>query len=236
MGYELRRMPRGASALGRNPFRDMRALTKAGQSPIVFDVGANLGQSIEEFRRYFARPTIHSFEPSPGTFEELRRRSAGVPDLKLNNAALGSRAESRTFLENKCPDMSSFLEPSVDCWGAIEQRRPVEVWTLDDYCDREGVDRIDILKSDTQGYDLEVLRGAEAMIRRQAIHLIYMEIIFSDMYKGLPRLDEIYGFLADRGFALVSFYAFQFQKDRASWTDALFVHPGFPGGKDTSPG
>ena len=198
--------------------------------------GANVGQSVEQFRKQFDRPTIHCFEPGPETFEQLRKRTAGVPDLHLNNAALGSRIESRIFVENQCPDMSSFLEPSTDGWGSIKGRRPVEVWTLDDYCDRMGVDRVDILKSDTQGYDLEVFRGAEAMIRRRAIHLIYTEIIFSDMYKGLPRLDEIYGFLADRGFALVSFYTFFFQNERASWTDALFVHPGFGGGMEASPG
>jgi len=236
LGYELCRLPRGGNDLGRDPFRDIRALTKAGPSPVVFDVGANVGQSVEQFRKYFARPTIHCFEPGLRTFEELRRRSAGVPDLHLNNAALGARLESKTFLDNECSVMSSFLEPSADGWGTIQEKRPVEVWTLDDYCNRKGVDRVDILKSDTQGYDLEVLRGAEAMIRRRAIHLIYMEIILSDMYKGLPRLDEIYGFLADRGFALVSFYRFFFQNERAGWTDALFVHPEFQGGMDAFPG
>ena len=53
-------------------------------------------------------------------------------------------------------------------------------------------------------------------------------------------MDEIYGFLADRGFALVSFYRFFYQNQRAGWADALFVHPEFQGGMDafrrTAPG
>ena len=97
------------------------------------------------------------------------------------------------------------------------------VTTIDDYCTTRGIDRIDILKSDTQGFDLDVIKGARRMIERRAIGLIFMEITFSDMYKGSPRFDEIYAYLADRRFALVSFYDFYYQHGRAGWTDALFI-------------
>ena len=66
------------------------------------------------------------------------------------------------------------------------------------------------------------------MIRRHAVHMIFMEITISDMYKGLPRLDEVYGFLADRGFVLVAFYEFYYQRERAAWMDALFIDLAFP--------
>ena len=189
-------------------------------APLVFDVGANRGQSIERFRRVFGHPVIHAFEPGRAAFAELQRRCAGAV---LNNVALGPREETRTFLDNDHDDMSSLLEPSATAWGEIASRYPVDVITLDGYCRTRGIERIDILKIDTQGFDLEVLKGAEGLLRAPAIHLIYTEIIFSDMYKGLPRFDETYAFLADRGYALVSFYDFYYQNDRASWTDALFI-------------
>jgi len=217
-GIDIRFIPE----LGFDAYEDMRKLA-ATERPIVFDVGANRGQTIEHFRDVFARPVIHSFEPGVDTFAELQRRCAGVPDLHLNKIALGARAESRTFLHTEPDNMSSFLEPSVDAWGEIKDRYPVEVMTVDDYCRARGIDRIDILKSDTQGFDLDVLKGAQGMIESRAIHLILMEITFSDMYKGLPRFDEICSFLLDRRFALVSFYDFYYQHGRAGWTDALFV-------------
>lgn len=71
--------------------------------------------------------------------------------------------------------------------------------------------------------------STQRMIEQRAVHFIYTEITFSDMYRGLPRFDEIYAFLADRGFALVSFYDFYYQHDRAGWTDALFVARARPG-------
>jgi FkbM family methyltransferase len=217
-GIDIRFIPE----LGFDAYEDMRKLA-ATDRPVVFDVGANRGQTIEHFRGVFAHPVIHAFEPGLETFSELQRSRAGIPDVHLNNVALGARAESRTFIQNQFDNMSSFLEPSVDAWGEVKDRYPVEVTTVDDYCAAHGIARIDILKSDTQGFDLEVLKGAQRMIEQRAIRLIFMEITFSDMYKGLPRLDEIYAFLADRRFALVSFYDFYYQHDRAGWTDALFV-------------
>ena len=211
--------------LGFDAFGDMRRLAGT-DAPLVFDVGANRGQTIERVRHYFGRPVIHAFEPGRDAFGELQRRYGETADVILNNIALGPRQETRTFLDNDHDDMSSFLEPSATAWGEIRSRYPVDVITLDDYCERRRLDRIDILKIDTQGFDLPVLAGVERLLRASAIHLIYTEIIFSDMYKGLPRFDETYAFMADRGYALVSFYDFYYQHDRASWTDALFIAGG----------
>lgn len=218
IGIDIRFVPE----LGFDAYDDMRKLV-AGERPLVFDVGANRGQTIERIRRTFAEPVIHAFEPGRDTFAELERRMTGVPGLHLNNVALGARAESRTFFDTDPPDMSSLLQPSVDAWGEIKEQYPVEVTTVDDYCAARGIERIDILKSDTQGFDLDVLKGARRMTDRRAIHLIFMEITFSDMYKDSPRFDEIYAYLADRRFAFVSFYDFYYQRGRAGWTDALFV-------------
>jgi hypothetical protein len=121
--------------------------------------------------------------------------------------------------------MSSLLEPGKDCWGLITSREKVEVNTVDNYCSHVGVTNIDVLKSDTQGFDLEVLRGARGMLEQRRIHLVYIEIIFSDIYQQLPRFDEIYCLLAGQGFFLVSFYEMHYQNDRASWMDALFINP-----------
>jgi len=222
-GIEIHKVRKG---VGVDAFRDMRYLS-AVPDPVIFDVGANVGQSVGIFRKYFPRPVIHSFEPGGAAFEQLTRATAGVPDLRLNNFGLASQAGSRTFIENARTDMSSLLEPGADCWGEITRTYTIDVSTVDDYCAKNGIELIDILKIDTQGSEFDVIKGADAMMRKGAIHLIYLEIIFSEMYKGLPRLDEVYGFLADRGYTLVAFYDFWYQRERAGWTDALFIHPAY---------
>ena len=221
-GYELRR--RSTEPFGQDPFGDMRELARSSDRPVIFDVGANIGQTIDDFRRVFAHPQIHSFEPGQDAFAELQKRTSGIPDLHLNRCALGAQPGTIELIENTSSPMSSILEPSVDCWGSVKQRRQVSVRTLDEYCEANSLSSIDILKSDTQGYDLEVIKGGRQLLEHGRIGMIYLEIILSDMYKGSARLDEIYGFLADHGLSLLAFYKIHYKKQRAGWTDALFIN------------
>jgi FkbM family methyltransferase len=216
-----------SATLGQNAFHDMRKLARSEPELLIMDVGANCGQTISDFRNTFENPVIHAFEPGRKAFSQLQRWTAEIPNLHLNNFAVGSRSGQMEFIENRQSVMSSFFEPGVDCSGIINERRQVQVMTLADYCATEGITHIDILKSDTQGFDLEVIKGAGWLLERRRIHLIYLEIIFSEMYKGLPGLDDIYRFLVSHGFRLVSFYQFYYEHNRASWTDALFTNPGF---------
>ena len=219
LGYDIHKIQ-----VGRDPFHDMQGLVGWQPAPIIFDVGANVGQTIESFLQIMVRAKIHAFEPGPQAFRELWEKYSGTPNLVLNDVALGSAPGTAEFVENTEPTMSSFLEPgAATWWGEVKQRVQVRVNTVDEYCDENRIDYIDILKSDTQGFDLEVMRGAARLLSARRIHLIYVEIILSDMYRGLPRLDEIFRFLADRGFVLVGLYNFHYPDERLGWADALFV-------------
>src|SRR5258707_11527689 len=79
VGVDIRFIPK----LGFDAYTDMSKLVVTDR-PLVFDVGANRGQTIERFRNAFARPVIHAFEPGLDTFAELQRGWAGVPDLHLS--------------------------------------------------------------------------------------------------------------------------------------------------------
>ena len=211
---------------GKNPFVDMRTFLHDDQ-PVIFDVGANLGQSIQRFNFVFPEATIHSFEPSPTTFDRLVRQAADIEGVHLWNFALGASPGEMTFLENSHSDMSSFLPLSDLGWGEITKETPVEVRTIDAFIEQEAIERIDILKSDTQGFDLEVFKGAERAMAMNRIGLIYFEIIFAEQYQQLPSFSEIFEFLTQRDFKLVSFYKIYYQRKLAGWTDALFVHTSY---------
>jgi FkbM family methyltransferase len=232
IGFTIRR---NTGELGIHPFPDMRTLTSRADNPIIFDVGANVGQSIHLFRTHFPHPIIHSFEPAFDTFCELQRRTRGIPDLYLNNVALGSNPGVLTLFENVNSQMTSLMEPGVDCTGSTRAVREVEVKTLADYCQQREISHIDILKSDTQGFDLNVLKGGARLLELRRIHMIYLEVSFCAMYKGAPRFDEIYAYLLDHGFHLVSFYGMLYRNNRAKETDALFINPSFLSRDDPSP-
>jgi FkbM family methyltransferase len=204
----------------RDPFADMKRLVSP--SPTIFDVGANVGQTVNNFRESFQNSHIHAFEPGRVTFTALKEHCGSYRGVTLNNMALGSSKETRTFLENEYNVMSSFLEIGSAGWGAISERNLIEINTVDDYCDTRHIEKIDILKSDTQGFDLEVLKGAERIIARGGVYLVYLEINFAELYQGLPPADEIMRFLREHGFSLVSFYRFYYINNRVGWTDGLF--------------
>jgi FkbM family methyltransferase len=229
-GYQIYHGNPGA--MGLDAFRDMQRLVTTDR-PTVFDVGANSGQTIRDLRRRFKKGAIHAFEPSDRAFTELVANCGHLPNVCLNHTALGSETGEYQFYEMNCSAMSSFLQPGRDGWSRIEQTVRTRVTTVDEYCQRHGIKSIDVLKSDTQGFDLEVLRGARTMLNSARIQLVYLEVNFAEIYEDLPRLDEIYAFMADRGYALVAFYRFQFQHDRASWSDALFVHPEYVAAEPT---
>jgi FkbM family methyltransferase len=230
VGFEVKRYRRHARppAWGRDSLDDIGALLNAVPQPVVFDVGANVGQSVATFRRLLPDCTLHSFEPGPAAFRELAEAVRGLRNVHVVNAGVGSSSGSQTLIENDHSDMSSFLRPSIAAWGAVVAETQIAITTLEDYCTAHAVEQIDLLKIDTQGYELEVLRGAGRMLGVGAISLIYMEITFSEMYEGLPSLDTLYRFLVDSGFRLVAFYDFRMQGNRtASWCDALFAHERF---------
>ena len=219
-GYRLCAFP---DRIGMDPFQDMATFSH-GDSPLILDVGANTGQTVQEFRKVFCKPRIHSFEPSPATFELLRQNTSAIPDTQLWNRAMGSSSGRMILQENDDNGMSSFLPLSRFGWGSVIKQTSVDVDVVDDFCLREHIDRIDILKSDTQGYDLEVFKGAKRMFQEERIGLVYSEVIFSDMYKGMASMSQIYDFLTNHDFVLVSLYRLVYKKRLASHTDWLFAH------------
>ena len=132
IGYDVRKL---SGELSQNAYLDIRALLGDGRGLVAVDVGANTGQTVHRLRASLVDPVIHAFEPSPSTFAELRRRTARVPDLYLENHALGAAAGTVELIENTNSDMSSLLEIGADGWGDVRARTPVQIKTLDEYCD-----------------------------------------------------------------------------------------------------
>lgn len=212
---------------GFDAMRDVNVLLAGETAPTILDVGANQGQSVARFAGLWPSAVIHSFEPSPSTFEVLRRNVAELAPTVVHpvNAGVGAEAGTLLLLENSQSDMSSFLPLAEESWGSTVAETPVDVVTLDDYCAEHDITRIDLLKSDTQGYDFEVLKGADRLLTSGAIRTIFMEVIFADLYERVPDFDHVYRYLRERGYHLVGLYEpFHTEDGRLAWCDALFVH------------
>ena len=222
-GYDIHKVSTISNAkVRKEPFTDMQAYVKS-KKPVVLDVGANEGQTVNYFKQYLPDSIIHSFEPSPTTYQSLVENTRKYSDVTTWNNGVGSVRAILPFKENVNSDMSSFKDPSELCWGTVEKVTNVNVITLDDFAQEHEIKYIDVLKSDTQGYEYEVFKGSERLMKEGRIGLIYFEYIFSDMYKNIAPFHDTFKYLTENNFVPVSFYNQNYQEGLLSWADVLFV-------------
>jgi FkbM family methyltransferase len=199
-------------------------------SPTIFDVGGNVGQSIEAYRTIFPRASISSFEPRPDCFSELQDHFGGKEGITLECLALADAAGSRPFYNTQCRTASSLLIPDETVRKkSVKQNYEyncitVTVDTMDDYCTRNNVAAIDILKIDVQGAELYVLKGAKNLLTENRIRLIYLEVILADNYIGQSELSAIISYLDGFNYSLWDIKPFLFTRSGRLWTaNAIFV-------------
>jgi FkbM family methyltransferase len=222
LGYNLSR--KNADTLGENAFDDMKRFVPQNKPPLILDIGANVGQSSLRLNWTFPKASIHAFEPSPTTFQTLQTNFAKSDRVKPWNLAMGETPGALTFQENECPDMSSFLDLGAAGWGKIIKETKVPVTTVDQFLAEQQIPFVDVLKSDTQGFDLQVFKGAEQAMRANRIGMVYCEFTFVELYQGMPSFQSVFQHLIERNFLLVAIYDVHHKNRHAGWCDMLFVN------------
>lgn len=144
--------------------------------PVVFDVGANDGEWLGEVRRVNGSACIHAFEPQRALAEQIR---VNHRDVKVNVAAVGAEAgflDLFDYADHPGSQHASLVQGVIDSLhgGTVRSTR-VRVLPLDEYCAEHGVDKIDLLKIDVEGFELQVLRGAHRMLTEGRIDAIQFE-------------------------------------------------------------
>lgn len=155
-------------------------------NPVLFDVGANIGDYSKALTEAFPAGQIYAFEPNPNTFEILKRNVNG-DNVACIPAGLGSAAGAGTL--NVYPDNLSSPHASRSVELLTDFHRcpnpteiPFEITTVDSFCAKNAISRIGLLKIDAEGFELDVLKGAREMLARSSIDLIQFEFGEGDVY------------------------------------------------------
>ena len=210
-----------------NPFEAIsKFYNQVVADKIVFDVGVNQGQTIKKILQFFPNSKIYGFEPSKICFENALSNKF-PSNVQIENAAIGNEKTILKFNEYSWSAMNSFLTRAFG-QAKIIDTYDVNVDTLDSFCKENFIEKINLLKSDTEGFELNVLKGAEGLLNSNKIHFILIEMFFIEHFKGQAEVGEIFSFLKSKKFTLVKFYDFDITKDGLiSRGDALFINTKF---------
>lgn len=192
-----------------DPFVAQRSLMNGNESPLIFDVGANIGQTALAYLSTFRSPRIHCFEPATAVQPALDEIRARNPNVTVHRLAVsdGEGKANLHLLGGETSGWNSLLEGNPDSFapksiGTIV----VDTTTIDVFCREREIREIDILKLDIQGAELKALRGAETMLAEGRVGIIYAEADFSNLYENQSMYHDLASFLYPLGYRTFGLY------------------------------
>lgn len=184
---------------------------------MVADVGARSG--IQKHWLSLPYPVrILGFEPDAEECRALSERALsesadGRSSICYYPFALAEKSEKRTLYLYKDRRLSSFFLPDSDLMKAfpvdkllcsdafaVEKEVTVDCVSLDELCDKEDIRDLDVIKLDTQGSELEILRGSSNIL--SSMFAVEVEVEFTPIYKDQPLFGDVDTYLRQKGFTL----------------------------------
>lgn len=199
---------------------DLRRLTAEEPIRCVFDVGGNYGQSALQFASAFPGARVTSFEPVPETYARLKSAIEGCPQITAINKAIGDFQGTLDMHLTDSAGSNSVVGGSGS--GPVIK---VEADTLDSVASSRGVQAIDLLKIDVEGFELQVLKGAQDLFARSAIRYVFAECVLpSDSLAPHTSFFDIDRVLTGHGLCFVAYYAEGFRlRDGCALGNVLYA-------------
>lgn len=153
------------------------------KAPILLDVGANKGDYSALLFEEFPDAKIFAFEPTLTAYKLLKKKLSETT-VQIFNIGLGEERATRKIYsydhDTGSPHSSVFKEVFTKIHGAKQvQEIDFVCTTIDDFCAEHNITTIDFLKIDTEGSELNTLKGATKMLSMDNIHFIQFE--FNEM-------------------------------------------------------
>ena len=186
----------------------------------IVDVGAARGEWYLECLSVFPEADYFLVDPLDENKDTLCKLEQDRHNIKMWSGALGPRTCQVPFYTHG--DQSSFLESEYsksDC----ARKKMTQVRTLDSFLEDGTIQKCDMIKIDVQGYELEVLKGAEACLKDTELLLI--EVSFQQIYENSPLADEVISYASSKGFHIfdICSYATRPFDGKLAQSDMLFA-------------
>lgn len=193
------------------------------QRPILLDIGAYHGDFAAHFLDDKILRNAILFEPNPKNYTEIEKRFAGQSNVKLEIAACDKQSGEHEFYCAGETYTGSLLQYGTSMLASVE-RSVVQCVSLDSYLnEHSSLDKVGLIKIDTQGNDLRVLQGAEEMLRVSRPWIV-AELIYMPLYENIGQPYDLALWLASRGYTMAAqFNEYYTHNGWLAWSDACFV-------------
>ena len=196
----------------------------------IIDVGAHKGEFAQNALQIESVNKIIAFEPQKKIFSLLKEKFSDNDKVVLNNFALSDKVEKRIMKINKMTATSTlnheinndslyfkFKSFLLYQKNSIIDEEEIDTTTFDAFFNGEMFDENTLLKIDTEGYEIHVLKGSEQKIREMKYILI--ENQFSKMYKNV-NFRDCHDFLRKKNFKLLK----KFRFPTLHYEDRLYIN------------
>lgn len=169
----------------------------------IFDVGSLNGIESVKFTEKLDCQ-VYTFEPNPISLKTVQLSTEGIDNIHVNDSAVSDfNGTSKFYITHGNMGASSLLKPNKNWqWGSSMNEIQVNVIRLDDWCENNNIDKIDVLWMDVQGSEMSVFKGMGDLLND--VKAIYVECSMIPYYDGCSNKDEVIKYLSKYNFELVS--------------------------------
>jgi FkbM family methyltransferase len=198
----------------------------------LIDIGANRGWFIRLSPRFFKIKNIYAYEPAEFNNKYLEPLKSKFPQMVIRNLLLGEKTETKSFYKYGTDGLSSTrklndafsLPANFDT--KLEETTEMRSIALSDDLKKIGLERSRrfLIKIDTQGAELEILKGARELFEQNSVTAVVIELLVQDMYQNQSSWLEILNFFESYNFKILDILTCLRQPDGTiSEFDGIFV-------------
>jgi FkbM family methyltransferase len=205
---------------------------------VIFDVGANIGSMAFRFAQYAPQGHVYAFEPTDFAFRKLLNNLALNPHLAKRITPVQLFLSDQTKSDHQIQAYASWkVDGSISNThpihgGAIKTAKSVPAVTLDDYCLKHRIHKIDLIKIDTDGHELRVLSGASRTVEKSLPYIVF-EIGLYVLIEQNIAFEQIYAYFAGYDYYLlnakdgkqITLQNYTYRIPKRSTTDIIAVPP-----------
>lgn len=178
---------------------------------IIFEVGARYGDESLKLSNIFPKSKIYSFECNPNTVDICKNNLENKKNIQFTACGLGNKNEQLPFfsyIENN--DGASSFFRRIDAETTQVLNGYIDIKTLSNFMKENNIDNIDLLCMDVQGFELNILKGAEEYLKKikyiimeepkPIINTTFLPENIHSKYINSPTSQEIHDFMLENNF------------------------------------